>query len=90
MMNHYSIIQQAAIKAQMLVGGLGQYGGSYFDPFDAPSLNFSDFRANKYLNKIKEEHGPVVTRLEYEMDDFQEETSDDLLRKESFEKNLSK
>ncbi|MDA7559492.1 hypothetical protein N8683_01190 [bacterium] len=74
MMNHYSIIQQAAVRAQMLVGGLGQIGGSYFDPFDTPPLNFSDFRANKYLDRIREEHGSVVTRLEYKMDDFQEET----------------
>ena len=74
MMNHYSIIQQAAIKAQILVGGLGQYSGGYFDPLDAPPLNFSDFRANKYLDRIREEHAPVVTRLEYKIDDFQEET----------------
>ena len=73
-MNHYSIIQQAAVRAQMLLGGLGQYGGGYFDPFDTPSLNFSDFRASKYLDRIREERAPVVTRLEYEMDDFQEET----------------
>jgi hypothetical protein len=73
-MHHYNIIQDAAIRAQMLVGGLGQIGGSYFNPLDATPLNFSDFRANKYLDRIREEHGPVVTRLEYEMDDFQEET----------------
>ncbi|MDA7631770.1 hypothetical protein N8778_02970 [Verrucomicrobia bacterium] len=74
MMNHYSIIQQAAVRAQMLVGGLGQIGGSYFDPLDTTPLSFRDFRANKYLDRIREEHAPVVTRLEYEMDDFQEET----------------
>ena len=74
MMNHYSIIQQAAVRAQMLVGGLGQIGGSYFNPLDTTPLNFHDFRANKYFNRIKDEHAPVVTRLEYEMDDFQEET----------------
>ena len=73
-MNHYGIIQQAAVRAQILVGGLGQYGGSYFNPLDATPLSFRDFRANKYLNKIKEENAPVVTRLEYKMDDFQEET----------------
>jgi hypothetical protein len=74
MMHHYNIIQDAAIKAQMLVGGMGQYGGSYFNPLDTLPLSFRDFRANKYLDRIREEHGPVVTRLEYEMDDFQEET----------------
>ncbi|MDC0324420.1 hypothetical protein OAM21_04425 [Verrucomicrobia bacterium] len=74
MMNHYSIIQQAAVRAQMLVGGLGQIGGSYFNPLDTTPLNFSDFRANKYLDRIREEHAPVVTRLEYKIDDFQEET----------------
>ena len=73
-MNHYSIIQEAAVRAQMLVGGLGQYGGGYFDPLDSTPLNFHDFRANKYFNRIKEEHAPVVTRLEYEMGHFQEET----------------
>ncbi|MDB4651476.1 hypothetical protein OAG06_00485 [Verrucomicrobia bacterium] len=74
MMHHYNVIQDAAIRAQMLVGGLGQYGGCYFNPLDTTPLNFSDFRANKYLDRIREEHAPVVTRLEYEMDDFQEET----------------
>jgi|UPI000378E791 hypothetical protein len=73
-MHHYNIIQDAAVRAQMLVGGLGQYGGGYFDPLGTLPLSFRDFRASKYLDKIKEEYAPVVTRLEYEMDDFQEET----------------
>ena len=68
MMNHYSIIQQAAVRAQMLVGGLGQYGGGYFDPFDTAPLNFSDFRANKYLDSIREEHAPVLTQRLYCID----------------------
>ena len=50
-MHHYNTIQEAAIRAQMLVGGLGQYGVGYFDPFDAPPLNFHDFRANKSFRR---------------------------------------
>ena len=73
-MHHYNIIQDAAIRAQMLVGGLGQYGGGYFNPLDTTPLNFSDFRANNYLDRIREETAPIITRLEYEIDDFQEET----------------
>ncbi|MFL2920819.1 MAG: hypothetical protein ACJ0BN_00200 [Limisphaerales bacterium] len=73
-MHHYDVIQEAAIRAQMLQGGLVQYGGGYFDPLATLPLSFRDFRANKYLDRIREETAPDVTRLEYEMDDFQEET----------------